>query len=527
MSKTNNNPNSKSLLSQWLEQIQQDSWQLELLISGLALYGVYNGIEKIEDYLFFVNINSSDEVIDSLLMFLYGLFYVGWRIFFFNLLIHVILRGLWIASIGLRYVSDDIDFEELDYAPVYTEYLKKKIGSYDEFIEKIEKLCSIMFAFTFLIFLFFVSLAVFTYSAMLPIVYIQSFNEWWEVIILLIIFIYLLCGIIVAIDFLTLGSLKKIRDPWFVKIYSPIFKFVSYASLSFLYRPLLYNFLDQKYTRRFLLLAIPYVIVIAFGDSLFTQYMHPHKDNIDNLVEEGLIINDYHYQDLLDERLFDMSSYERKKYINQNMPSTQLSNYHVKDGQLEIFFKTNTRFINELLSDKHNLSPIYKEGLVSNLFSDHEIENKEVLAIQRGYLSQYSTMRKAYNKYRDRVQQEMEEEEYAPYLKSKRDSINKVVDSLENLKAEEIAEYKSDFNRRVFELMVATYSVKIDSIDYTDILNCHYFTNRYDDNEGILCNLYDARLPKGNKVLEATRSYKNSFTDSISTSTIKLPIHIH
>ena len=63
-----------------------------------------------------------------------------------NLIIHVVLRSLWIGALGLRYISGDIDIEKLNYSKRFTNYLKKKIGSFDDYIEKLEKLCSVIFA---------------------------------------------------------------------------------------------------------------------------------------------------------------------------------------------------------------------------------------------------------------------------------------------------------------------------------------------------------------------------------------------
>jgi len=197
-----NTTKSKGFLAEWLEKIQQESWQLELLISGLALYGVYSGIELIEDFKTFADLNGNTNSLQLIFEFAYGILFIGWRIFFFNLLIHVILRGLWIASIGLRYVSDDIDFDELNYAPKYSDYLKKKIGTYDEFIERLEKLCSVIFAFTFLIFLLFISLTIFTLIWVAPIVYKPNYNG-WAIIFPILTIMYLVLGLIVAIDFIT------------------------------------------------------------------------------------------------------------------------------------------------------------------------------------------------------------------------------------------------------------------------------------------------------------------------------------
>lgn len=63
-----------------------------------------------------------------------------------NLIIHVILRGLWISAVGLRSVSGDIDFDHLKLAPRFDGFLRRKTGSFDAYIERLENLCSIVFS---------------------------------------------------------------------------------------------------------------------------------------------------------------------------------------------------------------------------------------------------------------------------------------------------------------------------------------------------------------------------------------------
>ena len=521
-----NDTSSKTILSEWLEKIQQDSWQLELLISGLALYGVYNGIDKVEDYSRFISLNIDGGFTAPLLAFSYFIVYVGWRIFFFNLLIHVILRGLWIASIGLRYVSNEINFNELNYADEYTNYLKNKIGSYDEFIEKLEKLCSIIFAFTFLIFLILVSLMIFALTCITPLILMPQNESPLTFLISAIVVIHLVLGAIVAIDFISLGAIKKIREPWVIKLFSPIFKFYSYLTLSFMYRPILYNFLDQKYTRRFFLLAIPYVIALASFDNIFSNHITPHKDSISKLEQEGLIISDHRYEDLLRERLEDMSDYQKKRYLNQSLKSIILSKYKFGSNELEFFVRHGTNS-KQLLNQKFNIDPVYKEGIQFNLFVDHKREDKEIKAIEQGYLKRYSSLRKDYNKERDIFMLKVDTLGVAKILKGKRDSINQLIDSLETLKKNEIRDYKKSYNENIFEKLKSTIEIKIDFIDYTNKLSCKHFTNNFIGSEGLLCNLYEVELPKGNKIVEFTTTRFNEYaTDSISTNTIKLPVFI-
>ena len=117
------------MFSQWLEQLQQESWQLELLISGFALFGIWESRESVDLFKEYLDVHNpfDSEIIVALRM-LGILFQSIWAIFFINLLIHVILRGLWIGAIGLRYVSHEIDYESLNYSEYFQEHLKKKVG---------------------------------------------------------------------------------------------------------------------------------------------------------------------------------------------------------------------------------------------------------------------------------------------------------------------------------------------------------------------------------------------------------------
>jgi hypothetical protein len=79
---------TKELFRKWLEKLQQESWQLELLISGFALYGIYESKSFISE----INLYSDKVSNPFFINVLTTLLNVGWKIFFINLLVHVILR---------------------------------------------------------------------------------------------------------------------------------------------------------------------------------------------------------------------------------------------------------------------------------------------------------------------------------------------------------------------------------------------------------------------------------------------------
>ena len=111
MSQDYNNPAFKKLL----QKLQEESWQLELLISGFAIFGLFTIYDPITI--------STQEAKNSQQIYKFVISLVAQvscAILIFNLVLHVLLRGLWIGALGLRYVSGDIDYEELNYSQKFT-----------------------------------------------------------------------------------------------------------------------------------------------------------------------------------------------------------------------------------------------------------------------------------------------------------------------------------------------------------------------------------------------------------------------
>ena len=115
----------------------------------------------------------------------------------------------------------------------------------------------------------------------------------WVPITALIIFI--LFAVIVFIDFMTLGSLKKNRV--IAKLYFPVYRIFGFITLSFLYRPIVYNFLDQKYTRWVTVLILPFYLI---GNIVVTGFKDVQSNYfVDNPVSTSFIMNNENYEDFL------------------------------------------------------------------------------------------------------------------------------------------------------------------------------------------------------------------------------------
>jgi hypothetical protein len=225
---------------------------------------------------------------------------IACSILLFNLLLHVILRGLWIGALGLRYVSGDIEFDKLKYTDKFKNYLSKRIVSFDRYIGSLENYCSVLFAISFLLIFYVIALAM----VIICFVLIGSFiidNEnlpnWISLGIGSFLMIFLGIGMLLTFfDFITQGLLK--RNKWVAKVYFPIYWVFSFLTLSFLYRPLVYNFLDNKFGKRLILLLTPIYICILFLASV-TYEKSNYLDSDRN--SSSIFANKENYQDLLTE----------------------------------------------------------------------------------------------------------------------------------------------------------------------------------------------------------------------------------
>ncbi len=373
MSENYKNSSFKKLL----EKLQEDSWQLELLISGFAIFGLFYAITPINNA-FLEAVRGGETVFYSVLSVLRVFLYI----MIFNLMLHIVLRGLWIGALGLRYISGDIDYSSLNYSHKFTNYLKRKVGSFDDYIGKLENYCSIIFAITFL--LIFYVLAVFVVAILYRLIVVYIFNndvfpEWlanglgW-----FILSIFTLGSLLTFIDLVSGGLLKKNNK--IAKLYFPFYLFFSLITFSFLYRPLIYNFLDDKFGKRVFLLLIPFYSIILIASSFYYQ----KSDILSGAFDTNeFIISHFHYEDSKNDNLQEI-------YINFTIQSKV-----IKDAYLDInlpYYKSYENFIYEFnpkLKPKKD-----KRGLHSSFYTPTISKKEETKkdSLRNEYLKTFNSI---------------------------------------------------------------------------------------------------------------------------------------
>lgn len=511
---------NKSFFSEWLEKLQQESWQLELLISGLALFGIYESQDLLIELKMYVTGNSEGIARMSQIFFL-GILEIGWKIFFINLLIHIILRGLWIGAIGLRYVSQDIDYDALNYSKYFTNLLQKRVGRYDDFIEKLEKICSVLFAYTFLLFLLFFSLGFFFFQIML-FTYITN-NETTPQALSAAIFLalYVLIGLIVFIDFITLGLFKKIEERSINKIYSYIFTFYGWTTLTFLYRPLLYNFLDNRYTRRLFFFSIPYILIILISSKIFTNnnfvYFPP-----DSMAQKfGNTIDRMNYEDLRKEYMTEVDSRISKR--RQNIPNIILNKYLNDEDYLKIFMKMDPTDY-QLIQKNTAIDPYWKTGINFSLFSSTKNTDrfyKEGRDSLEARLDSLRVIRRKLRKDRRNTEDTLKINSYTATI----DSISNFITSTREQFLQQGIAFEEKKQKQTLEAFLDLIELEVNAQDAKPRLDCYFFEHPNNNEKGIMCLYPMDSLALGKNELYYYKEIKGSARQKDRTIDIILPFY--
>jgi len=292
------NNRNKDDKSSWLDRVRTNSWESEILIVGFVLIillqtiGYFEVLKNNQAYL-----NSywggMESVVNSILVpLIINVLFISNFVLVISLSIYLIMRGFWVAVIGLSSVfPKGINVKKLNYSKYYTSKLYKY--DIDHYSIIIDKICSSIFSISFLIIMFIISLSFFFSTFILLLLgsdYIfvilnSSLNykpPGW--LLSPFVLMYFFLGIIHFMDFILLGPLKRIKWNWFTRYYSIIVKFFSIITLTRFYEILFYTFISRLKKRYIFLFIISLVILINFwgnwffyNDYLFAKYVDTKK----------------------------------------------------------------------------------------------------------------------------------------------------------------------------------------------------------------------------------------------------------
>lgn len=297
-------------ISDELDTLQSGSWNLELLFSVVALILVDKGQGLLPDILLFAK-----NVFSWSMSYYYSTYFIalaawsfsfGLNILMFSLITHVGLRGFWIALIGLRYVSGKVEVDSLNFSERFAGRARKSVD-YDQYIERVEKICSVVYALIFLILFFLLSFLIYIVATSLAESIAEGIFGEDSTASLTIGMIIHLPFFLYFLDTLTLGGLQRLKRPKFVAvIFSPLHRVMQYVTLSILYRPLFHNFMNHKYSRRLAYSILPLLLLAGLTKTIVYQpsAFWPVYADLQMLKKDGMLLSKKAYDN---ERAADQS----------------------------------------------------------------------------------------------------------------------------------------------------------------------------------------------------------------------------
>jgi hypothetical protein len=158
--------------SDWLHQLKEESWEAELLVSAIAIFGTFQLFDAVAWVTnLFIDVIPSEQYLIGYMIVFIGLLAVS--ILSAMFIIHFILRAYWVGLVGLNSVFPDYSIKDSPHSQLYTEKILSILPKLKESIAKVDQLCSVIFSaafsilFIYIYSFFFFSLYLFLYNFLL------------------------------------------------------------------------------------------------------------------------------------------------------------------------------------------------------------------------------------------------------------------------------------------------------------------------------------------------------------------------
>ena len=130
----------------WLQALEAQSWQAELIASGLAIYGSLS-LGTYLDYYFDWAVLRFDERTLSIMVYMSLYIYCAHALLVVSFIIHLVLRILWAGILGLSSVfPTGVNADTKVYPDYFKEKIKRDYPSLSNYSLELDKMCSLIFS---------------------------------------------------------------------------------------------------------------------------------------------------------------------------------------------------------------------------------------------------------------------------------------------------------------------------------------------------------------------------------------------
>ncbi|MEM8567071.1 MAG: hypothetical protein AAGF85_11460 [Bacteroidota bacterium] len=224
-------PSEKNQTPEWLKLVQINSWEAELLISALLLYMLFQLPEFIDNY-------KGQHYPQGLINIIFDVFIIALKVLRIGYSIHIIARGIWVASVGLSSIyPKSLDPKKLNFKNRFKKEIEEDMRL-EQTIKGLEKIASLSYAVSFMLSgmmisagLLFFYMLVWTELVITPSV--RNGNNLMMGLGIFVICLYFALILILFIDFITNGFFR--RESWASKPFYYVALIFRFLTLSFIF----------------------------------------------------------------------------------------------------------------------------------------------------------------------------------------------------------------------------------------------------------------------------------------------------
>jgi hypothetical protein len=148
----------------WLKYVSEQSWEPELLISGLAIYASLNlpGVFTYAYEYYKFNLQTGSGIFDDVLpLLVYGMLITSSYILAAAFITHFVIRAFWVGFIGLISVFEDgVRYENLPYSDLFNEKMKSELGDSNSMAARLDNISSLVYSIAFTLVLIMVAVSI-------------------------------------------------------------------------------------------------------------------------------------------------------------------------------------------------------------------------------------------------------------------------------------------------------------------------------------------------------------------------------
>jgi len=326
-------PNKKPKNIEWLQKLRFNSWELEILLVGFVLVVLFRVPQKIQElstYKIFYNSTLShtpDFIINHMITPIFSVgIYIMVHVIIISLILYLILRGFWIAIIGLTSAfPNGINLISLNFYKKYEERLLAT--NFEKISMSLDKICSSIFAFAFLV----ISLIIMFFMIILYFLILFTFGlsivEENLILLFVIIIPYIFFSLTYIFDIVTLSFLKKIKWKYFAIPYYKFYIIYNFITLGFIFEKLYFYFISNLSKKSIFSIIILIILLSQIANLSTSQEYYLFSDKISHKKSMS-----YHFYE-------DKINYNNKinSILDSDFAIPRIQSFVINDGIIELF----------------------------------------------------------------------------------------------------------------------------------------------------------------------------------------------